>query len=704
MQRRSFIKAACASAAAGVMSPAVGASTSSVSGRVTKTGGGGLLGVIVTNGRDSVLTDAEGRYELPVYDGMRFVSVCPPSGFRCEWFYHPYPHRFTRYDFQLVPWSAGAGEGCSFVQIADSEICRNDVWQRPWIDHVKRQADAANAAFIVHTGDICRRAGLISHSQAMNDYSMGRPMVYCIGNHDMESGDYGEELFESIYGPCWRSFEAGGVHFVVTPMDFGDYRPGYTMDRVADWVRGDLALVKPGMPVVFFNHMISNYRGPAAEVGVTFGDKRKIRLDELCNLTGFVYGHVHCNSFRRSGKDGRTAFVSTACPNQGGIGIEPISVRVCRLDKKGRLTSRLSYGTDDDWPAKSASARWEAKLPASVLFSAPVVHDGRVFVGVSDDEGNATGAVVALDAATGNVLWKFAAEGSVRNRVVCVDGCVVAQDTRGTVYALDEKTGASVWRRPGSGHAWQVVFSGLVAAGHVVIAGTPTCLAAFEARTGREVWREIGNRRRIGEPCSDVPAVADGILVFASNWRGLYGYDVRTGKELWFREDGGLKFPGATPAIRNGKVFYPCGKGVQELDLRTGKTLRSLKLGVNVQVPACPLFHEGVWYLGSAARGIVAVDDKSFRCVRDYLPGLSATPFAPYTGTGRRCVGSSPLLTADGKLVAAAPDGKIHFWDRASGREMRSLDTGAPYLAGATIADGRIYAADLAGYVRSFEI
>jgi hypothetical protein len=87
----------------------------------------------------------------------------------------------------------------------------------------------------------------------------------------MTPGAAGETHFESMFGPCWRSFEAGGIHFVVTPMPRGDFKPSYTMDEVADWVRNDLAMVPKGMPVVFFNHMLTNSKDESA--GFTIGSK-----------------------------------------------------------------------------------------------------------------------------------------------------------------------------------------------------------------------------------------------------------------------------------------------------------------------------------------------------------------------------------------------------------------------------------------------
>ena len=39
-------------------------------------------------------------------------------------------------------------------------------------------------------------------------------MFYCIGNHDLVKGKYGEECFEKYYGPVYYSFDVAGVHYI----------------------------------------------------------------------------------------------------------------------------------------------------------------------------------------------------------------------------------------------------------------------------------------------------------------------------------------------------------------------------------------------------------------------------------------------------------------------------------------------------------
>lgn len=119
------------------------------------------------------------------------------------------------------------------------------------MNNVRDYARNEQAAFIIHTGDICYEKGLKAHIKLMNTENMDCPVFYCIGNHDLVKGKYGEELFESIYGPVYYSFDAGNVHYIVTPMPGGDHAPGYTADDVCRWLKMIWRISAPELPLLF---------------------------------------------------------------------------------------------------------------------------------------------------------------------------------------------------------------------------------------------------------------------------------------------------------------------------------------------------------------------------------------------------------------------------------------------------------------------
>ena len=72
--------------------------------------------------------------------------------------------------------------------------------------------------------------------------------------------------------------------------------------------------------------------------------------------------------------------------------------------------------------------------------SSPAVVDGTLYVGSTDHH------VYALDAATGETVWRTATGDWVMSSPRAVDGVVYVGSNDGCMYALDAGTGAIKWR------------------------------------------------------------------------------------------------------------------------------------------------------------------------------------------------------------------------------------------------------------------
>lgn len=297
-----------------------------------------LKGVKVSDGLNVVETASDGSYTLPGHERERFIFITTPSGYKTpnRHYLRIKPGRDS-YDFGLIPYDPGIRKDGShrFVQITDTEIFNTTDWQ-DWVNDVRDYATNEQAAFIIHTGDICYEKGLKAHIGLMNTENMGVPVFYCIGNHDLERGKYGEEIFENIYGPVYYSFDVAGTHYIVTPMPYGDAHPGYTTDDVCNWLKNDLSHVRPGTPVVVFNHDL-----------LTTGDKfiykgkdgNSIDLNAY-NLKAWIYGHWHINYVRRQGD---VYAICTSSLDKGGIDHSKSAYRVMSMDKNGNLSMELRY-------------------------------------------------------------------------------------------------------------------------------------------------------------------------------------------------------------------------------------------------------------------------------------------------------------------------------------------------------------------------
>lgn len=674
-------------------------------GRVTCSRKGPLADVIVSNGRDCVKTDRDGRYELPEYSEARFVFVTVPSGYSCEHWYHDCWQKLGSFDFHLkVCERTAKDKPCRFVHISDSEI--HSAYGQAWVQDVKSLAEREDCAFIVHTGDICGRDGLIAHQKVMDDLTMGRKVVYAIGNHDcVSSFPWGEAEFEALYGPCWHSFDACGVHFLVTPILGGTDRPyGYTPAEVADWIRADLALVDPKTPVVVFNHYRCFFFNPAKSARVWNGE-RPVDFRTACNFKAYVHGHMHAHAFQW--RDG-VAIIAAANPNFGGSDHSPSSARVITVPMEGRVSARTFYGDFLPFKSERAGALWETKLDAGILFGGVTDGGDVLYCAVSDDDGAGTGAVCALEKSSGRIRWKSPVVNTIKGALALADGAVIGADIDGHVYAFEAKDGRERWRMNLSGaeeNLLPLMEFGPTASptGDAVVVGTAHRMVLLDVRTGKVRWRgkEVGSEAAM----VNASAFAEGAVVSQFRWSLLVCRDAATGEVRWTKE--GYGFPGGRPHVRDGKVVCVSGERIAELDLRTGEVIRSSK-PVKDGDFSCPgdLVETADLYLkGTKNSGLVAIDRKTLKRAWTGTCGESLVGVAPYRCRGTKCIPTTPTVLPDGKTVCAGgADGAIHFWRLTDGKLLRSIKTGAPYLGPVVASGSVVYAADLAGFVRAFAV
>lgn len=297
-----------------------------------------MAGVAVSDGLNVVKTNADGSFSLPGHPRERFIFITTPSGYKTDnKHYIRIDGEQKSYEFGLLPYKGGIKKDGShkYVHIADTEIFNTENHE-DWVNNVRDYAANEQVAFVIHTGDICYENGLKAHIKIMNTANMDCPIFYAVGNHDLVKGKYGEELFESIYGPVYYSFDVGSTHYIVTPMAGGDYQPGYTKEDVYRWMKNDLAQIPQGKPVVVFNHDLLTY-GDQFIFGIN--DQEKINLNDH-NLKAWVYGHWHINYMK---KQGNVLSVSTATLDKGGIDHSTSAFRVLHVDKKGNFVSELRY-------------------------------------------------------------------------------------------------------------------------------------------------------------------------------------------------------------------------------------------------------------------------------------------------------------------------------------------------------------------------
>ena len=251
--RRDVVKygtAAALSAAIVPLGRAFAADSGTVSGIVYENRSGGvhrqasdpgIAGVLVSNGRDVVKTDADGRYTLPLEDGD-VIFVIKPTGYAVPVdadmlprFYYIHQPAGTPQNLNLryrgIDPTGPLPDSLDFPLRAVDEPQKFDVivFTDPQPesqvevnfirDDVVNALIGAKAAFGMTTGDIMFDD--LSLYPRLNRIigQIGLPWYNIGGNHDLNyeapGAKYSRETFKRTYGPNYYAFEYGGALFLM---------------------------------------------------------------------------------------------------------------------------------------------------------------------------------------------------------------------------------------------------------------------------------------------------------------------------------------------------------------------------------------------------------------------------------------------------------------------------------------------------------
>lgn len=262
----------------------------------------GIAGVMVSNSREVVLTDADGRYELPAFDNMT-VFVTEPAEYDVpvnddlvpQFFYHHKPDGTPgelRYggleptgplpdaiNFPMVRGEVSDQFSC--VVMGDTQPYSNTEvgYVRDSIVNDLLAHDLEDFECMILVGDVMgddldllpRFLDIMS--------TAGLPQYYIHGNHDFDfdatSDEDSADSWRRLYGPNYFSFNIGQVHFVVLdnvvyPCGEEDNGPGgrdacvdgeravyngRVTDRQMEWLANNLSHVPEDRLVVLMHHI-----------------------------------------------------------------------------------------------------------------------------------------------------------------------------------------------------------------------------------------------------------------------------------------------------------------------------------------------------------------------------------------------------------------------------------------------------------------
>ena len=240
----------------------------------------------------------------------------------------------------------------------------------------------------------------------------------------------------------------------------------------------------------------------------------------------------------------------------------------------------VGTGYPDTW-SDTENVLWRTDVPGRGN-SSPIVWGNRIFLTTSYDGGRRL-SVLAYDRTTGAQLWeRFAPEGTVErvhqknghaSATPATDGerIYVSFGSRGLVaFDLD---GELVWHQDlgPMGNYHGTAGSPLLYKDRVILYqdhSRNSFVAAFDTRSGRELWRTPRDAR-VGWGTPIAVRVGDHDEIIVSSQNRVQAYDPQTGSELW-RCGGNLFEVIPTPVVGYGMLFCSSGRAGPTLAIRPG--------------------------------------------------------------------------------------------------------------------------------------
>jgi outer membrane protein assembly factor BamB len=215
--------------------------------------------------------------------------------------------------------------------------------------------------------------------------------------------------------------------------------------------------------------------------------------------------------------------------------------------------------------AADGSSVWEVQVGSQFGDAVRDAHvsGGTVYYIILVGPPSYAGDVVALDATTGEVRWRYSTiaahpdESFPLGPVAVIDSTVAFGDIDGSVHAVDATTGEAIWDAPAAaGEEGQNRGRWLITVDDELLAiGGGGDITALDPATGDERWSNrastIGVFGPIGTDGNTIYALFDGN-------RKLGAYDAGTGRELWLiSPPGGAQRFGGLPLAASDTLFVP---------------------------------------------------------------------------------------------------------------------------------------------------
>jgi outer membrane protein assembly factor BamB/tRNA A-37 threonylcarbamoyl transferase component Bud32 len=366
-------------------------------------------------------------------------------------------------------------------------------------------------------------------------------------------------------------------------------------------------------------HHVLTRRDPRLEPPFSFGERpvRKINPSVSLELEAVISTALQYN------------------PQDRFPSVEAMKEALIAAGRKTGLLHRIpAAGPEGAAHASGIKPLWTFQLEDEIR-GAPLYLNGTLFVGCYDHN------LYALNAATGEFVWKYATDGGVVTRPAAFENNVYFGSEDHRLHAVSARTGKVQWTHYTDG---PVRSSPRIAESHVFIGSDDRHLHAVNLVTGRATWKfeaeaevrstpfvtnefvyfgcESGDlyaltfrgdlkwRFKAKRAITSSPVVQDKVLYFHSLDGLLYALDADSGWVIWrFRTEKGSV---VTPCIEEGLIFTGSADGnIYAAEVRTAREAWRFKTGH--QVSGSPVIYKDALYCGAADGYLYCLDFRSGR-------------------------------------------------------------------------------------------
>lgn len=225
----------------------------------------------------------------------------------------------------------------------------------------------------------------------------------------------------------------------------------------------------------------------------------------------------------------------------------------------GQLFAMDTDGVVHAFDAQTGAPRWTASFQikgdgANSVYGGGASYDSdRVYITTG------VGEVAALDAKTGNVIWKQKPAGPLRGSPTVAYNSVFVMTMDNQLWSLNAADGAPLWNEAASTGQTGVFGVAAPAAGQgTVISGFSTGeLIAYRYENGRQLWSDALARTSLSTTVGvltdiDADPIIDRGRVYALGQGGrMAAYELVTGQRIWELNLSGI----STPAVAGDWIF-----------------------------------------------------------------------------------------------------------------------------------------------------